>query len=202
MGVAGICILCSRSPPRSELKDTGQGRARPAAVRGGRAGRRRALSLGCVLGRRQIHHLGSQLQLNQHCLDTAFNFFKMAVSKRLTRGRKMAHVVAACLYLVCRTEGTPRILWGLSAPWHGLVPAVGVVARLDGAGILGAGPWPPGRLERSSTPCFVPSLAGPGAPGLRPKVQGSGRTRPADPVPPPQLRLLRAGRGALSPPDS
>ncbi|KAF0883690.1 TF3B factor, partial [Crocuta crocuta] len=67
-------------------------------------------------GRRQIHHLGSQLQLNQHCLDTAFNFFKMAVSKHLTRGRKMAHVIAACLYLVCRTEGTPRILcfWGLS----------------------------------------------------------------------------------------
>ena len=65
----------------------------------------------CVLGRRQIHHLGNQLQLNQHCLDTAFNFFKMAVSKHLTRGRKMAHVIAACLYLVCRTEGTPRILW-------------------------------------------------------------------------------------------
>lgn len=64
----------------------------------------------CVLGRRQIHHLGNQLQLNQHCLDTAFNFFKMAVSKHLTRGRKMAHVIAACLYLVCRTEGTPRIL--------------------------------------------------------------------------------------------
>ncbi|XP_023377630.1 transcription factor IIIB 90 kDa subunit-like [Pteropus vampyrus] len=65
-------------------------------------------------GRRQIHHLGSQLQLNQHCLDTAFNFFKMAVSKRLTRGRKMAHVVAACLYLVCRTEGTPHMLLDLS----------------------------------------------------------------------------------------
>uniref|UniRef100_A0A4W4EVN7 Transcription factor IIIB 90 kDa subunit n=1 Tax=Electrophorus electricus TaxID=8005 RepID=A0A4W4EVN7_ELEEL len=61
-------------------------------------------------GKRQIHSLGSQLQLNQHCLDTAFNFFKMVVSKHLTRGRKMTHVIAACLYLVCRTEGTPRIL--------------------------------------------------------------------------------------------
>uniref|UniRef100_G3SPY1 Transcription factor IIIB 90 kDa subunit n=1 Tax=Loxodonta africana TaxID=9785 RepID=G3SPY1_LOXAF len=61
-------------------------------------------------GKRQIHHLGNQLQLNQHCLDTAFNFFKMAVSKHLTRGRKMAHVIAACLYLVCRTEGTPHML--------------------------------------------------------------------------------------------
>lgn len=70
----------------------------------------------CVLGRRHIHHLGNQLQLNQHCLDTAFNFFKMAVSRHLTRGRKMAHVIAACLYLVCRTEGTPRILWFESLP--------------------------------------------------------------------------------------
>ncbi|XP_074921845.1 transcription factor IIIB 90 kDa subunit-like [Chelonoidis abingdonii] len=65
-------------------------------------------------GKRQINHLGNQLQLNQHCLDTAFNFFKMAVSKHLTRGRKMTHVIAACLYLVCRTEGTPRILSLLS----------------------------------------------------------------------------------------
>ncbi|NXD66780.1 TF3B factor, partial [Eolophus roseicapillus] len=68
------------------------------------------VSLLIFLGKRQIHHLGNQLQLNQHCLDTAFNFFKMAVSKHLTRGRKMTHVIAACLYLVCRTEGTPRIL--------------------------------------------------------------------------------------------
>lgn len=60
--------------------------------------------------KRQIQQLGSQLQLNQHCLDTAFNFFKLVVSKHLTRGRKTEHVIAACLYLVCRTEGTPRIL--------------------------------------------------------------------------------------------
>ncbi|XP_024613843.1 transcription factor IIIB 90 kDa subunit [Neophocaena asiaeorientalis asiaeorientalis] len=38
----------------------------------------------------------------------------MAVSKHLTRGRKMAHVIAACLYLVCRTEGTPHMLLDLS----------------------------------------------------------------------------------------
>nr|KAG5700900.1 hypothetical protein BaRGS_012307 [Batillaria attramentaria] len=42
--------------------------------------------------KRKIQEIGSQLRLNQHCLDTAFNFFKMAVSKRLTRGRKTAHV--------------------------------------------------------------------------------------------------------------
>ncbi|XP_036431213.1 BRF1 RNA polymerase III transcription initiation factor subunit a [Colossoma macropomum] len=64
--------------------------------------------------KRNINHLGHQLQMNQHCLDTAFNFYKMALCKRLTRGRKSAHVVAACLYLVCRTEGTPHMLLDLS----------------------------------------------------------------------------------------
>lgn len=65
-------------------------------------------------GRRSLQQVGSQLRLNQHCIDTAFNFFKMAVNKRLTRGRKTSHVVAACLYLVCRTEGTPHMLLDFS----------------------------------------------------------------------------------------
>ena len=60
--------------------------------------------------KRRIQVLGAQLKLNQHCIDIAFNFFKMALNKRLTRGRKTAYVVGACLYMVCRTEGTPRIL--------------------------------------------------------------------------------------------
>jgi hypothetical protein len=49
-------------------------------------------------------------RLNQHCIDTAFNFYKMALQRQLTRGRKNTHVVAACVYMTCRTEGTPRIL--------------------------------------------------------------------------------------------
>lgn len=63
-----------------------------------------------LLGKRKIQEIGAQLRLNQHCMDTAFNFYKMAVTKRLTRGRKITHVIATCLYLVCRTEGTPHIL--------------------------------------------------------------------------------------------
>ncbi|XP_075963452.1 BRF1 general transcription factor IIIB subunit a isoform X2 [Anarhichas minor] len=52
--------------------------------------------------------------MNKHCLDTALNFYKMALMKHLTSGRKNSHVVAACLYLVCRTEGTPHMLLDLS----------------------------------------------------------------------------------------
>ncbi|KAM3870912.1 transcription factor IIIB 90 kDa subunit-like [Diretmus argenteus] len=65
-------------------------------------------------GRHQINMLGHQLQMNKHCLDTAFNFYKMALNKHLTRGRRSSHIMAACLYLVCRTEGTPHMLLDLS----------------------------------------------------------------------------------------
>ena len=64
-------------------------------------------------GKRLINEMGSQLRLNQHCMDTAFNFYKLAVSRGLTRGRKIRQVIAACLYLVCRTEGTPHMLLDL-----------------------------------------------------------------------------------------
>ena len=65
----------------------------------------------CVcVARSNINSLGLQLQMNKHCLDTAFNFYKMALAKHLTRGRKSSHIIAACIYMVCRTEGTPRIL--------------------------------------------------------------------------------------------
>ncbi|XP_070698686.1 BRF1 general transcription factor IIIB subunit a [Pempheris klunzingeri] len=64
--------------------------------------------------KQHINTLGHQLQMNKHCLDTAFNFYKMALTKHLTRGRKATHVVAACLYMVCRTEGTPHMLLDLS----------------------------------------------------------------------------------------
>ncbi|KAK5857822.1 hypothetical protein PBY51_011041 [Eleginops maclovinus] len=64
--------------------------------------------------RQSINTLGHQLQMNKHCLDTALNFYKMALNKHLTRGRKSGHVIAACLYLVCRTEGTPHMLLDLS----------------------------------------------------------------------------------------
>ncbi|XP_058470969.1 transcription factor IIIB 90 kDa subunit-like [Solea solea] len=64
--------------------------------------------------KQHINTLGRQLQMNQHCLDTAYNFYRMALGKHLTRGRKALHVVAACLYLVCRTEGTPHMLLDFS----------------------------------------------------------------------------------------
>ncbi|BES88044.1 transcription factor IIIB 90 kDa [Nesidiocoris tenuis] len=60
--------------------------------------------------KKAISNLCQNLRLNQHCLDTAFNFYKMALNRNLTRGRKLTHVIAACVYITCRTEGTPHLL--------------------------------------------------------------------------------------------
>ncbi|KAG7197042.1 hypothetical protein KM043_017572 [Ampulex compressa] len=64
--------------------------------------------------RKGITHLCMQLQLNQHCIDTSVNFYKMALNRHLTRGRKQAHNHAACVYITCRTEGTAHMLIDIS----------------------------------------------------------------------------------------
>ncbi|KAG0414224.1 hypothetical protein HPB47_008652 [Ixodes persulcatus] len=74
----------------------------------------RALTL--QKARRKIVQVAERLRLNQHCIDTAFNFYKMALTRHLTRGRRHSHVVAACIYMVCRIEGTPRILSHVPRP--------------------------------------------------------------------------------------
>ncbi|XP_017778266.1 PREDICTED: transcription factor IIIB 90 kDa subunit isoform X2 [Nicrophorus vespilloides] len=60
--------------------------------------------------RNSISILCNQLHLNQHCIDTACNFYKMALTRNMTKGRKSTHIHAACVYLTCRTEGTAHLL--------------------------------------------------------------------------------------------
>lgn len=64
--------------------------------------------------KRRIKSIGQQLRLNNHCVSTAFNFYKMALSRRLTYGRRQNNVYAACLYMTCRIEGTSHMLLDLS----------------------------------------------------------------------------------------
>ncbi|KAI6197394.1 hypothetical protein M3Y94_01218800 [Aphelenchoides besseyi] len=65
-------------------------------------------------GKKLIQEIASQLRINQHCVNTAYNFFKMCVSRNFTRGRVRAHVVAACLYMTCRLENTSHLLLDFS----------------------------------------------------------------------------------------
>lgn len=58
--------------------------------------------------RNGITLLCQQLSLSTHCIDMACNFFKMALTRQITRGRRNSHIYAACVYLTCRLEGTSR----------------------------------------------------------------------------------------------
>lgn len=64
--------------------------------------------------KRRVKSIGQQLRLNNHCVTMAFNFYKMALSRRLTYGRRQNNVYAACLYMTCRIEGTSHMLLDLS----------------------------------------------------------------------------------------
>ncbi|KAG1652193.1 Transcription factor IIIB subunit [Nymphon striatum] len=65
-------------------------------------------------GHKKIIEVAQQIQLNKTCTDIAFNYYKMFVQKHFTRGRKMSHVVAACVYLACRDKSTPHMLLDIS----------------------------------------------------------------------------------------
>ncbi|KAI6183473.1 B-related factor 1 [Aphelenchoides bicaudatus] len=65
-------------------------------------------------GKKLIQEIASQLRINQHCINTAYNFFKLCVNSNYTRGRVRAHVVVACLYMTCRLENTSHLLLDFS----------------------------------------------------------------------------------------
>ncbi|KAJ3085738.1 transcription factor TFIIIB subunit brf1 [Quaeritorhiza haematococci] len=61
-------------------------------------------------GYRRIQNLASSLRINQRHIDAAQRYFNLAVSNNFTKGRRSMHVVAACLYAVCRLEKTSHML--------------------------------------------------------------------------------------------
>lgn len=61
-------------------------------------------------GRKSIAQLAASLALQTHHIDSAHRYFKLAVEHRFIQGRKTEHVVAVCLYIVCRYEKTSHML--------------------------------------------------------------------------------------------
>lgn len=61
-------------------------------------------------GNRNIKQVGSQLSLSSQHIEAAQRLFLVAVQHSFLQGRKSNHVIAACLYIVCRREKTPHLL--------------------------------------------------------------------------------------------
>lgn len=65
-------------------------------------------------GRRRLGHLVSALKLQSRHTDSALRLFRLAVERNFHKGRKMANVCCACLYVVCRMEKSPHMLLDFS----------------------------------------------------------------------------------------
>ncbi len=54
------------------------------------------------------------LKLTNHYVESSFRLFNLAVEHNFVQGRKTIHIVAACVYIVCRQERSPVMLIDLS----------------------------------------------------------------------------------------
>ena len=61
-------------------------------------------------GQRHISQLATALKLGEHQQEAAQRYFMLAVQHNFIQGRRTQHVIAACLYTVCRKEKSPHLL--------------------------------------------------------------------------------------------
>ena len=64
--------------------------------------------------KRRLQALAGAVRLSDHHVEIAHRWFILAIQHNFTRGRKSQNVVAACLYIVCRSEKTPHMLLDFS----------------------------------------------------------------------------------------
>lgn len=63
-----------------------------------------------VNARRAISQVASVLRLPPLYIDRAYRLYQLALQRNFTFGRKQNHVVATCLYIICRQERSPHLL--------------------------------------------------------------------------------------------
>lgn len=61
-------------------------------------------------GRRRIRDVANTLKMSSHMVDSAVQYFKLAVNGDFHKGRRMSNVCAACLYTVCRRDKSNHML--------------------------------------------------------------------------------------------
>ncbi|KAI0244197.1 transcription factor TFIIIB subunit brf1 [Massospora cicadina] len=62
------------------------------------------------LARKTAQELASALRLQEHFVESAVRYFKLALQKNCTRGRRTEVTLSACLYITCRYEKTSHML--------------------------------------------------------------------------------------------
>uniref|UniRef100_A0A7S3HIT3 B-related factor 1 n=1 Tax=Spumella elongata TaxID=89044 RepID=A0A7S3HIT3_9STRA len=63
-----------------------------------------------VNARRTISQVAGSLRLPPLYVDRAYRLYQLALQRNFIFGRKQLHVVATCLYIICRQEKSPHLL--------------------------------------------------------------------------------------------
>ena len=65
--------------------------------------------------KKQIHQLAANLKMSISQAEQALRLYKLAKDRaNFVKGRPTTHVIAACLYIVCRMKKTPHLLIDIS----------------------------------------------------------------------------------------
>ncbi|PON47125.1 Transcription factor IIIB subunit [Trema orientale] len=59
-------------------------------------------------GKDEIRHIARSLEMDDAIINPSFSFYRMAVERNFTRGRRTIQVAAACIYIACRTAEPPQ----------------------------------------------------------------------------------------------
>lgn len=63
-----------------------------------------------INARRSISQVASTLRLPPLYIERAFRLYQLALQRNFVFGRRQIHVVATCLYIICRQEKSPHLL--------------------------------------------------------------------------------------------
>ena len=63
-------------------------------------------------GRAAIQAVASRIHLYGRVIDRAYTIYKMCYEKQYLRGRSQEAIVATCVYVACRQEGSSRTVDG------------------------------------------------------------------------------------------
>lgn len=65
-----------------------------------------------------IHGICASLGLEVSHVECAFRWYKLLLQYNLSRGKSILYTLSACIYIVCRQEGTPHMLMDFSNALH------------------------------------------------------------------------------------
>lgn len=81
-----------------------------STTRGRYGGSKESREATLLHAKRVISQVATSLRLPHYFVDRSYRLYQLALQHNFLFGRRQAHIVATCLYIVCRQENSPHLL--------------------------------------------------------------------------------------------